>query len=109
MEWKRYPESVPEKSGYYLVLYEPDNDGNFIGACTEKYYMEGDFIDCMPSDLPGTPEERMIDSLKNRPILVAKDGFYTAGEDESGWTKHWEVKPMYWMELPEPPNGAKYI
>jgi hypothetical protein len=106
--WKPYPKNVPEKSGYYLVLYEADNNGNYTGACVEKYYNKGDFINIMPSDINGTPEERLIDSLNNRTVYVEKPGFYTSGEDSNGLIIDWEVKPLYWTELPEPPNGAKY-
>ena len=107
-DWKRYPNEKPDRAGYYLVLYEGDNNGDYIGACVEKYYMEGDFIDAMQSDIIGTPEERLLDSIKNRPVFVAKRGFYACGEETHGLFKHWEVKPEYWMELPDPPHG-KYI
>jgi len=79
-DWKRYEDVKPEKSGDYLILYDDGNGGNGVCADVGRYYI-----------------------IINHPVTVAKAGFYA--DDDLNF---WKLRPLFWAELPEAPEGHEY-
>ena len=109
-EWKNYAEEHPAKAGDYLVIFEPDRINN-VRAFVESYYKFGDTL-YWDENAPGkgnTPEEILLDKVMNYQVLAMKEGFYHKEinldtDEESAW----EITPVWWTELPEPPEGCKW-
>jgi len=104
--WHPYPEERPERSGTYLIIQDDGNGGKKLLVDVAEYFKKGDLITCLDSDIDGTAEERMLDSIMNRPVYVEKEGFYTGDVDTN---QHWEYRVTAWTELPEPPEGYTYL
>lgn len=106
--WRKFtPECHPMQTGRYLVIFcDPDHkDKGFPDVC--DWFEKGDVILCKRSQLDGTPEERLLDSILNPDLQVKADmsWFYCIhdGDDDE---YAWKVKPTYWAEYPEFPEGV---
>lgn len=104
--WKRYDQEWPEKAGDYLVIYDSEGSDE-ITMHVASYYKLGDvlYVD-FNSRLPGSAEERLVDSVMNQQVLAMKEGFYEVDPEEDS---AYELKPVFWTELPDPPEGFTYL
>ena len=105
VQWYRYPETRPPKRGDYLVLFSDETDGKELSAEVATYCTRGETIGSLPSCINGTAEEKLADSIFHHPIIVEKEGFYTS---DSEMERFWELKPLFWADLPEAPQGFTY-
>ena len=104
-QWYRYSETQPQKHGDYLVLFCDGTNGKELSAEVATWFTKGETIGSLPSSMHGTPEEKLADSILHHPITVEKEGFYTS---DPGMSRFWELKPLFWANLPEAPQGFKY-
>lgn len=105
-EWYPYPKTRPAESGDYLILFSLDGESKEVIPEVATFYNKGDFFAPGNSTLiNATPEERFVDALIRHPITVKKSGFYYQHPDEK---EYWELKPIFWAYLPEPPEGYRY-
>ena len=104
VNWVSCKEKLPETAGDYLVVYPVDSDA-CLDAEVSCFYRKGDVLTCAEPQAGRTAEERLLDSVLNRTIRAEKDGFYFVGED---FSEFWGLKPLFWAELPEAPEGCGY-
>lgn len=104
--WKRYDQEWPAKAGDYLVIFDPEGS-NEITMHVASYYKLGDVL-CIDyhSQLPGSAEEKLVDCMINQQVLAMKEGFYEVDLDDDS---AYELKPVFWTELPDPPEGYVYL
>ena len=104
-DWKNYAEKRPETAGDYLAVYCPEKDGK-IFVQVLHYYEMGDVLYYEdPRMERETHYQRLMDILNSNAVVAMKDGFYEVDMDHDHVL---EIKPVCWMELPEPPAGYHY-
>ena len=103
-EWISCAERLPEKAGDYLILFLSDTDIT-VSVDIGTFYKAGDHLGIGEPEAGRTAEERLLDSILNRPILAGRDGFYTGSLESNA---RWEIKPLFWAELPDAPDGYEY-
>lgn len=107
VNWMDYSKARPAKAGTYLVAYDEGTEGaKKLFPEVGEYYLRGDLILTEMKNLKGdNAEERIIDWLFNpeHEIHADHDGFFEIDEEEC-----WEVKPLWWAEYPEAPEGTEW-
>ena len=107
-KWYPYPQTRPNEAGYYLILYPGGLKENIADAEVAHFYESGDIIGQGKPEIEGSAEEKLLDSIFNRPIITANGGFYCSELKDGGGDKVCELKPTFWTFLPEPPDGYEY-
>ena len=109
-EWKKYAEEHPAEAGDYLVIFDPCGMDT-VNAFVESYYKFGDrlYSDSEGPFKGNTAEEKLLDQIMNHQVIAMKEGFYHIEMDlDTGEESASEIVPMWWAELPEPPEGFKW-
>ena len=95
----------PKKSGRYLTITtNPSADDEGFMEISD-FFKKDDVILTKSSQIDGTPEERLLDTLFNPDLEVRaeEDGFYALSATDE---HYWRVYPAYWAEKPEFPDGV---
>jgi hypothetical protein len=102
-DWKKYEQEKPEKSGIYLVILPVDKDLGSPTIC--MYFKKGELLLVKRTRCQGSAEERLFDQCTNPALEVRAedDGFYMIDDED-----HWEIKPVYYAEYPDAPDGMEY-
>ena len=107
INWIDYKKARPAKAGTYLVAFDEGTEGSKkLFPEVAEYYMSGDLLLVECINLNGdTVDERVIDWIFNpkHEVRADNDGFFEMAED-----KAWEVKPLWWAEYPEAPEGTEW-
>ena len=106
--WFAYPKTQPKEAGYYLILYDVGVKENEVDAEVAHFYQSGDILGYGKPEIEGTAEEKLLDSIFHRPVIAAKDGFYCSEMNDEGADDCWEIRPVFWTFLPDPPEGYEY-
>ena len=104
IKWHKGGEKPP-KSGPYLVAFVDPGEKHVLDINACYYYRKSQQITWRESNLHGTLEERLLDTILNpdNKVLADHDGFYESDSDGV-----WEIAPDFWAELPMPPKGYEY-
>ncbi len=102
MEWHLTSLEKPEHSGYYLIAFE--SQAGRVSPDIGRYYHAGETIAHeTPMGSYKSPREVLKALANSKPIIAEENGFYTFNIDEDDNILTWEIRPLFWAELPDPP------
>jgi len=107
VEWIKCEDRMPDRKGFYLIAYVWPPSVEVL-ADVQEFSRKGDVVMYRsPERIPGeTEEERLAKVLFGEGLeeFAPKDGFYCHDDDH-----YWELRPTHWAELPEAPDGLKWM